>query len=587
MSRRHLLAALTMAVVALYAARPARAQSAAFDAEQFHPSATSNGYLGVDGAFVAPHLGFSVGLYDSYAHNAIVLRAPAFQPLVTTQLGGDLVASFAVLNRLELGIDLPYGYQRYYSYPAELPSLRSVGLGDLRLEVKALLWAPRVDSQRFGLSVVAGASAPTGNTTSFLGQDGWTGRFRLVGEWRASWLSVAVNFGAVVRSNRDLGDLHVGTQLVWGVGLGVPLPLDFAIVAEARGLIGVDLPSGASLTRAEAPAELTVGARWRARFGLELVIAGGTGLSRGYGTPDGRVLGGIRYTSPERGPRRPEVDSDGDGIVDRSDACPTEPGPAATRGCPPPADSDGDGVSDRDDKCPADAGPRDNGGCPDSDGDGDGIVDRNDKCPNEAGPASNQGCPLPDRDHDGVPDAGDRCPDRAGPVANQGCPDFDSDGDGLVDRLDKCPFDPETYNGVADEDGCPDQPAALAAWSSDHIIIFEPILFVQDGSIVDKRSFKLLGIIARLMNLHAEVLKFRVEGHMDNKGAGLTLLELSRARAAAVRRWLVEVGKVDGRRLTAQGFGADKPVADNRDFIGRAKNRRIDFVIIQKLDSGP
>jgi len=64
-------------------------------------------------------------------------------------------------------------------------------------------------------------------------------------------------------------------------------------------------------------------------------------------------------------------------------------------------------------------------------------------------------------------------------------------------------------------------------------------------------------------------------------------LELSRARAAAVRRWLVDQGKVDGKRLTAQGFGADRPLADNRDFIGRAKNRRIEFVVMQKLDTGP
>ncbi|HWE28571.1 MAG TPA: OmpA family protein, partial [Polyangia bacterium] len=548
----------------------------------------SNGYLGVDGAFVAPHLGFSVGLYDSYAHDALVLRAPVAEPLMTTQLGGDLVASFAVLNRLELGIDLPFSYQRYYVKPLYLPPLRSTVLGDLRLELKALLWAPTLAAgQRLGISFIAGFGAPTGDTTSFVGQDGWTGRFRLVGEWRASFLSVAVDFGAVVRSERDFGDLHVGSQLQWGVGLGVPLPLGFGLIGEARGLIGVGLPRGDALSRAEAPAELTVGARWRARFGLELVVAGGTGLSRGYGTPDGRIIGGIRYTSPERAPKAAERDSDNDGVLDRVDKCPSEPGPATNGGCPLPADSDGDGVSDIDDKCPNEPGARDNGGCPDVDSDGDGVVDRLDRCPNQIGPAVNHGCPLADRDRDGVPDAADRCPDKAGPVANQGCPDFDSDGDGLVDRLDKCPFDPETYNGVADEDGCPDQPAALAAWMGDKIVIFEPILFVNDGSVVDKRSVKLLGVIARLMNLHAEVLKFRVEGHMDNKGSGLALLELSRARAASVRRWLVDVGHVDARRLTAQGFGSDKPVADNRDFIGRAKNRRIDFVVIQKLDSNP
>ena len=91
----------------------------------------------------------------------------------------------------------------------------------------------------------------------------------------------------------------------------------------------------------------------------------------------------------------------------------------------------------------------------------------------------------------------------------------------------------------------------------------------------------------QIANLHAEILKLRVEGHMDNKMPAFEGLELSRARAAAVRRWLIDNGKVDARRLTAQGFGADRPIADNRDFIGRAKNRRIEFVIMQKLDTGP
>ena len=61
------------------------------------------------------------------------------------------------------------------------------------------------------------------------------------------------------------------------------------------------------------------------------------------------------------------------------------------------------------------------------DTDGDGVPDAADNCPSEAGPASNGGCPLasdppPDSDGDGVPDASDNCPTQAGPVSNGGCP---------------------------------------------------------------------------------------------------------------------------------------------------------------------
>jgi outer membrane protein OmpA-like peptidoglycan-associated protein len=56
-------------------------------------------------------------------------------------------------------------------------------------------------------------------------------------------------------------------------------------------------------------------------------------------------------------------DSDGDGMNDQSDACPTVAGVVEFNGCPIP-DSDGDGLKDTEDKCPTEAGSRDNNGCP-------------------------------------------------------------------------------------------------------------------------------------------------------------------------------------------------------------------------------
>jgi outer membrane protein OmpA-like peptidoglycan-associated protein len=61
-------------------------------------------------------------------------------------------------------------------------------------------------------------------------------------------------------------------------------------------------------------------------------------------------------------------------------------------------------------------------GCPDTDG--DGVTDKSDKCPTVAGPAENGGCPWPDTDGDGVLDKDDRCPDVKGTVANNGCPEI-------------------------------------------------------------------------------------------------------------------------------------------------------------------
>ena len=87
-------------------------------------------------------------------------------------------------------------------------------------------------------------------------------------------------------------------------------------------------------------------------------------------------------------------------------------------GCP---DTDGDGIADNKDNCPTVAGLKALNGCPDADG--DGVTDADDKCPNEAGPAANKGCPWPDADGDGVLDKDDKCPDVKGTVANNGCPE--------------------------------------------------------------------------------------------------------------------------------------------------------------------
>jgi OOP family OmpA-OmpF porin len=60
--------------------------------------------------------------------------------------------------------------------------------------------------------------------------------------------------------------------------------------------------------------------------------------------------------------------------------------------------------------------------CPDLDDDGDGVVNSQDRCPTVSGVPDNQGCPDLDADNDGVPDRLDKCPNEAGTAEYQGCP---------------------------------------------------------------------------------------------------------------------------------------------------------------------
>jgi OmpA-OmpF porin, OOP family len=73
-------------------------------------------------------------------------------------------------------------------------------------------------------------------------------------------------------------------------------------------------------------------------------------------------------------------------------------------------------------------------------------------------------------------------------------------------------------------------------------------------------------------------INIEVGGHTDNVGQASANQQLSQSRAQAVLDYLTSKG-VDGTRLTAKGYGATKPIADNKTEIARATNRRIEFTV--------
>ena len=280
--------------------------------------------------------------------------------------------------------------------------------------------------------------------------------------------------------------------------------------------------------------------------------------------PDsGRLIPGPGATSPTLS------DSDGDGVKDALDKCPKVKGDMKN-GCA--KDSDDDGIADMNDKCPKEAGPAPEG-CPQRDSDADGILDKDDQCPKQAGVAPT-GCP-PDRDGDGVPDAQDACPSIPGTEAN-GCPP-DGDGDGVFAADDKCPSEPETKNQFQDTDGCP---AALPKEVTKFVGAIRGITFESGKSKIRKSSFRTLNQAVAVLKKFPGI-RMEIDGHTDNQGDDTMNLDLSKARAEAVKAYLIEKG-IDAGRLVAIGYGETKPTASNDTRAGRAENRRIEFRLIGK-----
>ena len=256
-------------------------------------------------------------------------------------------------------------------------------------------------------------------------------------------------------------------------------------------------------------------------------------------------------------------DTDEDGIYDKFDDCPFEPGLEEFNGCP---DTDGDGIPDKDDSCPTTAGTAEFNGCADSDG--DGIADPEDKCPDVAGLAKFGGCP--DTDGDGIEDAKDACPEEAGLRRFRGCPD--TDGDGIADPKDKCP----TEAGPADNEGCPNptQEAIDALNELGATVQFE----LNKADLKDE-AIDLLISVYDIMSKFGNT-NFSIEGHTDTSGPKAFNQKLSEERAGKVKTHLVEKG-VEESRLSTKGFGEDNPKVSNDTRNGRITNRRVEFKVVE------
>jgi len=86
---------------------------------------------------------------------------------------------------------------------------------------------------------------------------------------------------------------------------------------------------------------------------------------------------------------------------------------------------------------------------------------------------------------------------------------------------------------------------------------------------------------ALLRNPDLELIE--IQGHTDNRGELEVNMLLSQRRAEAVRQWLIEHG-VEPARLMAKGYGPTRPLAPNITAYNRARNRRVQFKIVRRVD---
>lgn len=127
----------------------------------------------------------------------------------------------------------------------------------------------------------------------------------------------------------------------------------------------------------------------------------------------------------------------------------------------------------------------------------------------------------------------------------------------------------------------PAAPPPKVVLTASNIQINDKVQFELGSDKLLPVSFPLLDMVAQVMVENAQVEIIEVAGHTDASGGAKRNRELSQQRAESVRQYLLSKGITKGR-LTAKGYGPDKPIAGNDTPEGREANRRVEFVIVKQ-----
>jgi outer membrane protein OmpA-like peptidoglycan-associated protein len=330
-----------------------------FDLNQFRPSELTTDGFAVSQPDGQGHLRFGVQIYFDFARDPLELQVTNGPipdqrlQLVHSQLTGHLVWSLGLWERLVIFMDLPYTFMLNDSLnDSQLAFLDSIGqsvlvprgrgLGDLYVGARGVLYGTRehifqIAAQATLTTNTASASRPDQN---YLGEPSQSpkigGWFEVLANFNAGdYIRIPLNVGYKTNFQQEVPSLGVGNQLTFGAGVQALLGQDrFMVTVETFGRTSADATNGFGGIQ-ESPVEILGGFKFLHPKGFATGIAGTGGVTAGYGNPDWRLIGMIGYTMPgKQAPTEPELDTDGDGILDLDDACPNEPGPPENDGCP-------------------------------------------------------------------------------------------------------------------------------------------------------------------------------------------------------------------------------------------------------------
>ena len=349
--RKYAGSVLLITAVWSFSGKTATAQSRNFDIERFQPALDDSGFISLDGTRGPPPLRFAFALSMDVSLDPLEVDVGGEKFVAIQQrIAAHLSAEVGILGRLSGAVRLPMIlHQEGQVVPTESFRIPSFALRDPQISLRyRFLGVSMVDKNAPkdgpGLALQVASTLPIGTDDAFARDGAVRIDAALLGDFQLLGAGAGVSIG-YRHHFRDAasGGYFEKNEMTFAVALKMPLPPAPMLVPifEVRGATDFTRTRGTAL-------ELGLGVNLNLGDVI-LGLSGSVGPSSGYGTPDGRIVLGLRWMPSDS-------DQDGDGISDGEDQCPF-------------LAEDPDGFNDSD-------------GCPDPDNDNDLIPDLDDRCPN-------------------------------------------------------------------------------------------------------------------------------------------------------------------------------------------------------------
>jgi outer membrane protein OmpA-like peptidoglycan-associated protein len=536
---------------------------------------------------------FHAGAVLEYADSPLVLvhSDGTVEKLLDDIVAANLVLGYAPHERLRLTAGAPL----FFASTGPLDQANGLGLGDLRVTADAVLLQGPVS-----LGLAPFVDLPSGAEAANLGQSGVAGGALLGARAEAGRASIGLNVGPYFQPSIELGNLQGVDRLLAGAHLGYGVTDSLGLNLESR----LELPFGANdVAGTDMPAELLLFGHKRFDSGAHLMLGGAGAVSPGAGAALFRLFvgGGFgRFAEPapeivEEPPPEAgltiEVLLEGKRVVDA---------PVLVAGTMPLEVMSAARPIEHLGLAPGEiyTATATHGPC--MEGAGEAVVP-------EQGLGALQVVLTPKRDavvRLEIYDADDK-PLLGGIVSWEREVTHCVPGEPLVLKethqgrqsigvgTHTVFVTVEGYNTYVETVELAEGDDELivvklaptkVAVSEEKIEILDKVYFEYDGDQIDPKSGALLDEVAAILRAHPEIAKVEVGGHTDAHGEDDYNLDLSQRRVDRVRSWLIDKG-VAAERLVAKGYGEGSPIDTNDTPAGRARNRRVEFTILERTAS--